>query len=69
VPQRSELKAVFLHQVEVGQRFYCYPADRCTWIRLSPVDVQLSPVDNVPVQRNGVQVYMGGMFQVWVHAG
>jgi hypothetical protein len=68
VSQRNELKAVFLHQVKVGQSFYCYPADCRSWTRLEPVLRASLPTDNVPVQRDGLQTYMSGMFRVWVRA-
>ncbi len=92
MPQHTELKAVFLYQVKIGQSFYCYPSDSRTWIRLrpvvrpvvsgtngwtngpvvswtnGPVEVISLPVANVPVQGDGVQVYMNGMFNVWVRA-
>ena len=66
--QDAQLTVVFLHQVEAGQRFYCTPAEKRDWIRLSPAGNACRPTAEVPVQRGGLSTHMNGMVQVWVRA-
>jgi len=64
--QDPELTVVFLHQVEVGQPFYCTPAEKHAWVRLSPTGKNGRPSCEIPVQRDGLTTHMNGMSQVWV---
>jgi hypothetical protein len=57
---------VFLHQVEVGQPFYCTPAETRAWVRLASIGKNHRVSAQVPVQRDGLITHMNGMCQVWV---
>jgi hypothetical protein len=63
-----ELTVVFLHQVEVGQLFYCAPAETRAWVRLPSAGMGCRPSTEVLVQRDGLTTHMNGMSQVWVRA-
>jgi hypothetical protein len=64
--QEPRLTVVFLHQVHAGQRFYCAPSEKRAWIRMSPTGQVYRPTKEVPVQRDGLNMHMNGMVQVWV---
>jgi hypothetical protein len=64
--QHPELTVVFLHQVEVGRPFYCTPAEKRAWVRLSAAGNNGRPSGEIPVQRDGLITHMNGMCQVWV---
>jgi len=64
--QNPELTVVFLHQVEAGQTFYCTPAEKRAWVRLSPAGQNGRASCEIPVQRDGLTTHMNGMSQVWV---
>jgi hypothetical protein len=62
----TERTAVFLHQVKIGDVFYCTPSDVRAWIRACPADETRPRSVEVPVQRGGLRTHMNGMAHVWV---
>jgi len=57
---------VFLHQVKIGDVFYCSPSEVRAWTRASPADETCPRSLEVSVQRDGLRTHMNGMAQVWV---
>lgn len=64
----TQLTAVFLHQVEAGQQFYCTRSENRAWIRLPAAGPAHGLTLEVPVQRGGLCMHMNGMVQVWILA-
>jgi hypothetical protein len=64
----TERTAIFLHQVEAGQTFYCTRSETRPWTRLPAMSHSHGLGIEVPVQRGGLSMYMNGMVQVWILA-
>ena len=64
----TEQTVIFLHQVKVGDPFYCTPSEVRAWMRGWPAhEACLQPVE-VPVRRGGRSTHRNGMAQVRVRA-
>ena len=64
----TRLTTILLHQVQIGQSFYCARSDRRTWTRLCPAGATSLLSDSVLVQRGRLYTHMNGMAHVWVRA-
>jgi hypothetical protein len=64
--RKTELTAVFLHQVEMNQPFFCSPSEGRAWVKSCPAGALSSPFASLPVQRSGIKTCMNGMTHVWV---